>query len=281
MRIGINFLLYTAHPNFKEHEALLERLREMGFDCFELFVGEMGADEVAKFAQKALALNMEPQCTDLFPASEADIIGHDETLRKKAVLRLKESIMKARDMGAKVFSGPFFQGLCNTTQEGPTADERGWLVENLHVCGLKALECGLRMAAEPLNRFEMHIVNTISQAYAVCEEVGLPNFGILGDTHHSNIEELNVTETYVRHIDRLFNVHISENNRGIPGSGHGIPDDLIPSLMQNGYSGNLVIEAFNANVPETLPLLRIWQPFARTEDEIALKGLQYIQNHLK
>jgi len=41
-----------------------------------------------------------------------------------------------------------------------------------------------------------------------------------------------------------------------------------------------VVEAFNANVPEMLPLLRLWRPFAATEDEIAIKALNYIKQHI-
>jgi len=42
----------------------------------------------------------------------------------------------------------------------------------------------------------------------------------------------------------------------------------------------VIIEAFNANVPETLPLLRLWRPFVKDTDEIAIKGLEFIRKHL-
>lgn len=280
MRIGINLLLYTDNPTIKEHGPLLERLKEMGFGCFELGVGDLDAKEIEAFAKKAKALDLTPQCTDLFPASEADLIGQDPALRKKAVARFQESIYKARDMGAKVFSGPFFQGLCSATQEGPTKREWDWAVEGLRSCAEVAARCGLLMAGEPLNRFEMHIINTLEDAYRMCKDVGLPNMGILADTHHSNIEELDIVESYTKYADRIFNIHISENNRGIPGSGHAIPTELFGAVLEAGYQGNFVIEAFNANVPATLPLLRLWRPFTKTEDEIAQKGLAFIQEHL-
>ena len=273
-------MLFTGNPCFAELEETLEQLKEVGFGCFELGVFGLSGKEVAKFAQKAIALDMEPQCTELHSVTEADLIGQNLEFRKKAISRIKESILKTRDMGATILSGPFFQGLCATSQVGPTQDEWNWAVEGLRDCAEFAQECGVRLAGEPLNRFEMHIVNTIADAYKMCEAVGLSNMGILADTHHSNIEELHLVDAYVKHIDRIFNIHISENNRGIPGSGHAIPPELFSALLEGGYDGNFVIEAFNANVPETLPLLRIWRPFAETEMEIAEKGLQFMQKHL-
>ena len=281
MKIGINVLLWTADLQFDAHEALLEKIRNIGFEVFETSVGNMSARDVERFAKKAAQLGLEPQCTELFYASEADVISADKALRDNAVARIKSSILKARDMGSTLLSGPFFQGLCGSTDVGPTGDEWKWAVECLRECAEAGKKSGIRLAGEPLNRFEMHIVNTISDTAKMCDDIGMDNFGILADTHHSNIEELDMVDSYVRNIKKIFNVHISESNRGIPGSGRGIPPELFAALKDNGYQGNLVIEAFNANVPETLKFLRIWKPLAKTTDEIAVKGFEYIQKNLK
>ena len=280
MKVGINLMLYTGTPNFKEHEALLEKLHGFGYDAFELCVGDLSPDEIAKFAKKAVDLGMEAQAVDLFSVDIADPIGHDPNARRAAIDRLKLSAHKARDLGAKIYSGTFFQGLCSTTSIGPTDEERKWAVETLYAVGKEAQTCGLKIAAEPLNRFEMHIVNTIEKAYALCVATGLDNVGIMADTHHSNIEELDLVKAYVDHIDRIFNIQISENNRGTPGSGHGIPTNLFDAVLHAGYQGNFIIESFNANVPATLPLLRIWEPLVPTEDEIAIEGLKFIRNNI-
>jgi D-psicose/D-tagatose/L-ribulose 3-epimerase len=81
-------------------------------------------------------------------------------------------------------------------------------------------------------------------------------------------------------MDRIHSVHISENNRGVPGSGHAITPEVFDVLKNGGYDGNLIIEAFNANVPGILPLLRLWRPFVSNTDEIAIKGLEFIRKHL-
>jgi D-psicose/D-tagatose/L-ribulose 3-epimerase len=280
MKVGINLLLWTATPEFAKHGAILDRLKEWGYDAFEIGVGGLDAKEVSLFANKARELGLAPCALDVYVASDMDIISSDPAMRQKAIGFLKSCISKTSDLGAQVFSGPMFQGLCNTTQTGPSADERKYAVEGLRECALFAREKGVKLAAEPLNRFEMYLLNSVEQAYEFCEEVGVDTMGILADTHHSNIEEYNTAEAWARVIDRIHHVHISENNRGIPGYGHAITPEVFETLKNGGYEGCVVIEAFNANVPETLPLLRLWRPFVKDTDEIAVKGLEFIRKYL-
>lgn len=282
MKIGMNLMLWTTAPAFDSHAQHLDRLAELGYDAVEIPVYDLSAGDIEKYAQKAQALHMEAQAIDVFTADIGDMIGHDPALRRAAVQRCKTDVHKARDLGSRLISGPFFQGLCAApTAEGPTRDEWQWAVEGLRAVAEEARACGnLLVATEPLNRFEMHIVNTLEQADALCRETGMENLGLLADTNHANIEELNVTETYCKYADRIFNIHVSENNRGIPGTGHGVPKDLFKSLQAAGYKGNLIVEAFNCEPSEVLPLLRIWKPFAKSKDEICERSIQFIRENL-
>jgi D-psicose/D-tagatose/L-ribulose 3-epimerase len=280
MKVGINLLLWTANPKFSEHERVLSDLKEWGFDAFEIGVGGLSAEEIGKFSRKADQLGLDITVLDVFLASEADTISADPGKRKKAKDIIKTCIDKTADIGAHVFSGPLYQGLCNTTETGPTGDEWKWAVDILRDCALYAKGKGIRIAAEPLNRFEAYLVNSVKQAYDFALEVGVDNFGILADTHHSNIEEYNVAESWGKVMDRIYHVHISENNRGVPGYGHAIQPAVFEVLKKGNYKGYLVIEAFNANVPEIAGMLRLWRPFEAKESVIARKGLEFIKGHL-
>ena len=76
----------------------------------------------------------------------------------------------------------FFRGYAIRRRSGPTEEERKWCVEGLRAIGEEAQKCDMLIAAEPLNRFEMHICNTIAQAYDLCSRTELDNVGILADT---------------------------------------------------------------------------------------------------
>lgn len=280
MKVGINLLLWTSSPSFDNHGYILDNLKEWGYDAFEICVGGLNSREIDRFARKADELGLDRTALDVFLAPDIDTISHDPAIRRKAVDFIKSCIQKTSDIGAKVFSGPMFQGLCNTTQVGPTEDEWKWAVDSLRECALFAREKGIKLAAEPLNRFEMYLLNSVQQAYDFAMEVGVDNFGILADTHHSNIEEYITADAWSKVMDRIFHVHISENNRGIPGYGHAIAPEVFEALKKGGYEGCITIEAFNANVPEIAGMLRLWRPFAENESVIARKGLEFIRKHL-
>lgn len=280
MKVGINLLLWTASPSFKEHEPLLEDLKDWGFDAFEIGVSGLSAGEISKFAKKGDELGLDRTALDVFVAADADTISEDPAKRAKAVAIVKDCIRKTVDLGATVFSGPIYQGLLNTTNTGPSADEWKRAVDALRECALFAQEQGVRIAAEPLNRFEAYLVTSVGQAYDFAQDVGVDSFGILADTHHSNIEEYDTALSWSKVVDRIYNVHISENNRGVPGQGRAIQPEVFQVLKDAGYQGYLIIEAFNANVPEILPLLRLWRPFVDDESIIARKGLEFIRSNL-
>ena len=120
-----------------------------------------------------------------------------------------------------MLAGPFYQPLGVFTGEPPTAAERAGLVE-VHRAGRRprASRLGLKLSVEPLNRFECYVLNTVADAAAIVRRVGLPNYGLLYDTFHANIEEKDPVGVIAPHLAQINHVHVSENDRGTPGKGH-------------------------------------------------------------
>ena len=68
-------------------------------------------------------------------------------------------------------------------------------------------------------------------------------------------------------VKQITHVHISENNRGVPGAGHIDFQSVFNALKQSGYDGWMTIEAFGAALPGLAAATKIWRPlFARYED---------------
>ena len=128
---------------------------------------------------------------------------------------------------------------------------------------------------EPLNRFETYFLNTLEDAARLVHEIGAPNVKIHFDTFHANIEERHPAEALRSVVKHLGHVHISENDRGIPGTGHNDWKGVLRVLKEAGYDGWLTIESFAQPEPALAAAAAIWRDLAPSGDEIARQGLQF------
>ncbi len=107
-----------------------------------------------------------------------------------------------------------------------------------------AAAAGVRLALEPLNRYEADLVNTAEQGLEFVEEVGHPALGLLLDTYHVNIEEASWEAPFrsLMEAGRLWHVHLGDNNRLPPGRGMIDFCALLRLLRSVGYDGALSAE---------------------------------------
>jgi len=100
---------------------------------------------------------------------------------------------------------------------------------------------GVRLAIEPINRFETYFINRGDQALALAEAVG-PECGVCLDIFHMNIEETDILAAIRRAGDRLVDFHVADNNRMAPGMGTFDWPAIVETLEQVGYDGPLSVE---------------------------------------
>ncbi|HEY8505115.1 MAG TPA: sugar phosphate isomerase/epimerase, partial [Gemmataceae bacterium] len=128
-----------------------------------------------------------------------------------------------------------------------------------------------------LNRFECYFLTTAADAKALVRAVNHPSFRTMYDTFHANIEEKDVAQA-IRHIsDVLAHVHISENDRGTPGTGHVQWDATFQTLREVNYDGWLVIEAFGRALPDLAAATRVWRDLFPSPDEVYTQGLKFMR----
>ena len=137
----------------------------------------------------------------------------------------------------------------------------------------------MKLALEPLNRFEAHLLNTCDQAIAFASRVGDANFGILYDTFHAHIEEKDpIAALRALHAaGALRHVHISENDRGTPGTGQVPWTEVRDALKDIGYDRTVAIEGFNPEIVDLANGACIWRPMAPTQDRLAGEGAQFLK----
>ena len=164
----------------------------------------------------------------------------DEAKRAKSVQYVKDCVTMVKELdGYEVTIVPGTVG--KIEPDGTPEEEWDWAVEGMKEIYDHAQKEGVRLAIEPLNRFETYFINRGAQALALAEATG-PECGVCLDAFHINIEEKDPLQAIRDVGDRLVDFHVADNNR-MP-AGHGTWDwsKLIDTLREVGYDGALTTE---------------------------------------
>jgi len=273
VKFGVNTMVWTTQVGEKQ-DPLFARIKEWGFDGVEPF---LSTDEPANIpALRATLDRLQLECTTccVLPR-DANLVSADAATRAQGVEFLKKCVDRTADLGARLICGPLYAGLGVMTGSRRTEREWQWAVKSLRAAATRAEKRGVCLCLEPLNRFETYFLNTLEDAARLVHDVGAPNVKIHFDTFHSNIEEQHPTEALRAVAKDLGHVHISENDRGIPGTGHNDWKGILKMLKEIGYDGWLTIESFAQPEPALAAAAAIWRDLAPSGDDLARQGLQF------
>ena len=266
MKLGFNLLLWTTHVTDK-HWPIIERLKATGYDGVEIPIFEGEPEHYARLGARLRDADLASSGIGIMPGGGKSAVSADASERAAALDHIKWLIDCTAALGGDVAAGPLHQPLGEFTGRGATADEKSRVVEVHKAAAQYAAKHGIKLSVEPLNRFECYFLNTAADAADLVTRVDEPNYGYLYDTFHFNIEENSLTDVIPATIKQMNHVHISENNRGIPGAGHIAFQPIFAALKSGGYEGWLTIEAFGSALPDLAAATKIWRPvFERPED---------------
>ena len=96
-----------------------------------------------------------------------------------------------------------------------------------------------------------------------------------------NIEEKNFYDPIINVGSSLCLLHCSENDRGIPGSGHVNWNEIFQALSDINYKGWLVIESFFEPMKDVPVASSVWRKLAASRDEIPREGVKFLRNKVK
>jgi D-psicose/D-tagatose/L-ribulose 3-epimerase len=119
------------------------------------------------------------------------------------------------------------------------------------------------------------------QALKLLEQIDEPNVTIHFDTYHMNVEEKGIGAAFRRAAGKTSYVHMSESDRGVPGSGTIDWNDVYRGLAESNFKGKLVVESFVALPPEIAGALCVWKPVAKDRQEILEKGVPFLRGLAK
>jgi D-psicose/D-tagatose/L-ribulose 3-epimerase len=275
MKIGMNLLLWTGFVTEADYPTL-GKIKAAGFDGVELPIFDGDAAHYTKVRAELDKQGLACSTVTIM-TPEANPISPDAAVRAKAVERLKWAVEMNQILGSVAMCGPFHSPLGVFSGTGPTDDEKKHAADVLRQAAEFAKAAKLTLAIEYLNRFECYFLTTAADAAALVRAVGHPNFRCMYDTFHAHIEEKSQASAIAAVKDVFAHVHISENDRGTPGTGQVRWDEAFRALRQTGYDGWLVIEAFGRALPDLAAATRVWRDLFPSPDEVYTKGIAFIK----
>ncbi len=250
-----------------DFEANVAKIATWGYDGVEVAIRDprlVDADELARVVS-AHGLVMPAIGTGQAWGEEGlSFTDPDPVVRVAAVERIISHVPLAARTGAVIIIG-LLRGIVKPGVDHAQAMD--WLVDALQQCCAAARPHGVRLALEPINRYETTLINNVEQGMELLSRIGADNMGLLLDTFHMNIEEPVIEDGIRACGDRIFHFHVADSNRWYPGGGHLDFESILDALFATGYQGFVS--------GEFMPL-----PDADTSAERSIAYLRQIQEQL-
>ena len=276
MKIGFCMLLWTTSVS-EEHKNLLEDIRATGYDGVEVPIFDGTPDDYARTGKMLDELGLGRTAISVIPTPDMNILSDDAADRKRGEDYLKWLIDCAAALGADGIGGPLHQTLGHFSGEGPTEVEFERAREVHRTVGDHAEANGQVIALEAVNRFETYFANTMDSLCAYTRSLDHPAIKTMYDTFHANLEEKDPVDAFTRNAADVVHIHISENDRGVPGRGHVPWAETFKAIKASGYDRWLTIEAFGRGLPELAAATRVWRDFAESPEAYYRDGYECIR----
>lgn len=277
MQVGINLLCLAGFIS-EEHLPRIRQLKSLGYDGVEVPVLTGDPAHYAWLGAELDRIGLRRTSTSVIPSPEANPLSNDAGIRKRGVEHLDWAMECALALGSECVGGPFHAPIGHFTGSGPSPDEIRYGAEAHHRMAEQAHANGIYLALEHLNRFETHFLNTMEQARAYVDAVDHPAFNIMYDTFHANIEEQSQPRAIATIAGHMGVLHVSENDRGIPGRGQIDFATIFRSVRATGYDGWVTLEAFGAGLPELAAATRVWRPLFPDFDTLFEESIGFIRS---
>jgi D-psicose/D-tagatose/L-ribulose 3-epimerase len=280
IKFGVNTLVWAL--DFTEKELpLLEKIKSMGFDTVEVTPGaEYRKVDPGKLHKKLEELGLEVSLCGVFNETN-DISSNDPVIRQRGIDYMRDFSDWGKEIGARIVGGPLYSAIGKKRYLPDEERKAEWdrSADSLKRIGEDAAKKDFIIAMEPINRFEIDMINTAAQAYQMCEQVDNPSIKMMLDTFHMNIEDVNIGDAIRSSAKHLVHFHTCANHRGVPGDDHIPWEDVNKALNDINYEGYGVIESFAQG--EVAAFANIWRPLVEDQDDIPREGLKFLRKVLK
>src|SRR5512140_1854999 len=242
MKFGVNTFVWVSPCTTQAVREHAPRVKSMGFDIFEISCENPDLIDPQAVKQELDRNGLQGIICGAF-GPDRNICSTNPEYVANAKEYIRWLVDAAAAVGSAVICGPAYSSVGKDHIEDDKARKAEWdrAVAGIREMAEYAAKKNVRIALEPLNRFETDMINVVSQGMDFVAQVGMPNVGLHLDTFHMHLEERNSAAAIRRASDRIFHFHACENDRGVPGAGQVHWKEIAAALKEVGYEGPVVI----------------------------------------
>ena len=253
----------------------------MGFDILEVSCENPELIDVKQVKNYLEKYDLMPIVCGVF-GPDRNICSSDPKIAENAKIYICWLIDAAVELGSPVVCGPMFSAVGKEHVEDEAARKAEW---DLSVSGIRemaqyAKSKDIKLALEPLNRFETDMLNIVSQGLEFINQTSMDNVGLHLDTFHMHLEEKDSGDAIRLANRKIYHFHACENDLGVPGTGQVHWKEVAKALKDVNYEGPVVIESFTSQLKEIARAVCIWREIAPSQDAIAMQGLKFLNTLL-
>lgn len=225
-------------------EESFRALSGLGYDGVEFMTlnpGELRVDEIKQLEER-YGLKVVLVCTgEIFGQLGLSYADPDAEVRAEAVRRTKEIIDFAAALDAKINIGRI-RG--QYRKELSREETEAYAVEAFRTISDYAAPKGVDIALESVTIMQTNFINTLAEAAAMVDRVDRPNFRLMMDVFHLNLEEKDLFAAIRKYSSYNIHVHLADNNRRYPGHCGLDFERILRTFRECGYDGAFTTEIY-------------------------------------
>jgi len=224
-------------------ERVCAELRDAGYDAVEPFVADPAKFDVEAWARAVERSGLAVVAVGTGPLVFDDKLSFtapDAGARRVAIDRAKAVVRFAARLGAQVNIGKLRGEI---SAERP-AESWACMKAAISEVGEEAANRGIVVTLEPQGRPTINNLNSTQGALDFVAELGRPNFGLMLDTFHMDVEreDIGAGVRAVAARGVLWHVHFADTERKAPGEGTIDFRAAIAALREVGYDRAITLE---------------------------------------
>jgi len=242
--------LPSAFVVFRGFEACIPKAAQLGFNGVELALKRRSEIDEHRLKQLLEEHHLAVSCIStgqVYADGGLTLTEEDIEKREEVISIFKELIDLAEKFGKLINIGRV-RGQIGQRQ---TEEVEVIFCETVRLLCDYAAPKGVTLMLEPVNRYECDFVNSIEEGVALLKRIDRPNFKLMPDVFHMNIEDVTIADELAKYIRYISYIHLADSNRLAPGQGHTDFKKIFDRLAASQYDGWVSVEILPRPDPDT------------------------------